>query len=80
MKKAVQNRLSPQARKAIRRLLREHQATNQAVSTYDAIQEVRRRLPELAISDAELSNCIAGTAISLDLMVAFDSRIYDALR
>lgn len=73
MKQSVQNRLPPEAREAIRSYLR-NQTKKQAVSTFDTIKEVRRRFPDLATSDAALTDCIAGTAITLDLMVAFDSR------
>ena len=79
MKKAVQNRLPPEAREAIRSYLRNH-AKQRAVSTFEAVQEVRRRFPGLATSDADLTDCIAGTAITLDLMIAFDSRAIAKLR
>lgn len=73
MKQAVHHRLPLDTREAIRIYLH-NQSKNQAVSILDTIKEVRRRFPTLNSSDGELTDCIAGTAIVLDLSIAFDAR------
>ncbi|WP_265519120.1 hypothetical protein [Nitratireductor luteus] len=75
MNGTVHSRLPAEVLEAIKILLQKKSGT-QAVSTFEAIQEVRRQFPGLHVSDDDITDCVAGAAIVLDLAVAFDAKFH----